>query len=390
MRGPHILVGVLAVGCGRYGFPNDPPVDASHGDGTTTVDGTPPQPFTITKLTVDAPLLDSPNPGGQDCGIFQVFRGGGDDAMMGADLGAYAAVDASSTIWFAYSCKYADVAWSETIGSWQPPDGVFQRYDGDPGTAGVNELVPTSAIMADGMAGYQLRQLRIVFGPDGTTYGTGERTRPDAVAQILPIHVDQPTHLTAMSYDTAHAGVFDPPALPWTMAAGTGRDLMFDGSLFYLYSSYWDGVTMAATGAEMTSIAVATSTDMVSQTFPTEPMVTGWTEPSVSAWGGSYHMVARDLSTNSYSYIHGTAPDNFDFANAVPLNLASYVGAPGTWDSLDYVEHGLSADPCVTTARVVDGVMYIFYLAGVAPNGGAAQKAESKRGMGVFAMQLPS
>jgi hypothetical protein len=45
----------------------------------------------------------------------------------------------------------------------------------------------------------------------------------------------------------------------------------------------------------------------------------------------------------------------------------------------------------VTTARVVDGVFYIFYAAGISLNSDAAAKGPtSKRGVGVFALPLPT
>jgi hypothetical protein len=353
------------------------------------VDGGGSASMLVTKLTIDAPLLDSPNPSGQDCGTFEVFRAG-DNTMMNDDLMAFAAVDSSSTMWFAYSCKDADLAWSETIGSWQPPSGTFQRYDGDPASPGIEELVSDAAIMSDGMAAYQLRQLRFAFGADGTVYGVGQRGRPDGVSQVVPVHMNQPIDLTALSYDLADDGVFLPPVAPWAAQTGTGREIMFDRGTFYLYSVHWDGITVTQTGVPLTSIAVATSTDMVSSSFAPEPMVTGWSDPYVSAWGGSYHMIARDLATNSYSYVHGTAPDDFDFAHAVPLGLAGFAGAPGAWDATNYIEHGASGDPRVSTARVVDGVLYVFYLAGIPPNAGAAEKGQdAKRGLGVFTIRLP-
>jgi hypothetical protein len=169
---------------------------------------------------------------------------------------------------------------------------------------------------------------------------------------------------------------------------GLGRDILRVGTTYYLYSAHWDGTTQTVFGTPLTSIGIATTTDFTGATFVASPLITGWSDPSVSEWGGAYHMVARNLTDNAYYYVRGTSPTSFDFSNAVPLHLAQYQGAPGAWDSSRYAAHGGSGEPRITTTRVVDGVLYMFYAAGTPLNGGAVGSNGHHRGLGVLRMAV--
>ena len=126
---------------------------------------------------------------------------------------------------------------------------------------------------------------------------------------------------------------------------------------------------------------------MLSSKFQTTQLVTGWTDPLVSYDGGMFHMVARRLDDNNLYYVRGTAPDQFDFAHPQLIDLTGKAGKTGAWDELRWVGHAGSDEPVVSSAKVIDGTMYLFYMAG-SPNNPGAGYQEVKRGLGVFTVPV--
>jgi hypothetical protein len=134
---------------------------------------------------------------------------------------------------------------------------------------------------------------------------------------------------------------------------------------------------------------VSTSTDLRSVTFGGSPVLAdGWAQPYASESGGTFHMVARRLDTNSWHHVRGTSPTDFDFAGATPLGLARHAGGPGAWDELRYTSHGLSGDPQVVGAVAVGDTLFVLYVAGVPPHGSFAGNARARGSLGVFAVVI--
>ena len=150
-----------------------------------------------------------------------------------------------------------------------------------------------------------------------------------------------------------------------------------------MYTTQWDGSSLTSIGTQLQTIGVSKTNDFTTVTFVGTPFPAGWTAPSVSYDGGVFHMVARNSYDNDYYYIRGTAPDQFDFANAENLHLAQYQGSIGAWDNLRYGVLGPSGAPIVASARVVAGQLYIFYIAGI-PLGNFSTIPEGRFGLGVL------
>ncbi len=348
-------------------------------------------PTTIVKLTEDAPLFMSPSPTSGDCGQFGMFYVQ-DDPIDDYDLvpGFFSDPD-GHTLWAALPCKPADTGWSLTLGRWDTAGGPFEILDGVAATPEREAFVRVEDHYSDGTLVASTRMAALAFGSDGRVYGTAA-VWEEAVSNhhVVPLHADAPLLWNALSYDVTLRGAVDAPVgAVWAMKTALRRLLLPVGSSFYVYSVHWDGTTMSALGREQTSIAVSTSNDMRSLDFgPSPVLVDGWTAPFVSAWGGAYHMVARRLDTNQWCYVRGTSPTSFDFAGAVPLGLARFAGAAGAWDELRYTSHGTSGDPKVVGAIVVAGTLYMFYVAGIPPNGGFAANPGTRGGLGVFTAPL--
>lgn len=113
MRG--LAIALALSGCGRIGFDASGVDAASVPRGPLDFDG-------FESLTINGPLLDSPAPTSGDCGQFLTFFAWDDPlSMMSQEHMPFAFVDPDgTTLWFTYSCKYADTGWSATIGRWTP------------------------------------------------------------------------------------------------------------------------------------------------------------------------------------------------------------------------------------------------------------------------------
>lgn len=373
------LLLLLSGACGRIGF--DARSDAGGGgDGAA---------LGLVKLSANAPLFDTPAPTSADCGKFSMFYIS-DDTRENDDLMPFAFADPDgTTLWFAMSCKYVDNGWSEAIGRWSPPDGTFTMLDGKTAVAGINGFVEQSDTLPDGETGQSLRQLRFAFGADGRVYGLGSRYHfATGVFDVAPVVTAAPTTLAPGDYQMSNKGVLNPPMTSWSASVGFGREILFTNGQFFVYSVHWDRTSMTSRGQPLTSIAVTTTPDMLTPTFPAAPLVTGWTDPMVAIHGNELVMVARDETTNAYALVHGTSPTDFDFAGSRPLGLASQVGGSGAWDELRYTFHADSGDPRVTTVRVVGDNLYVFYVAGVPEDPGAAGQPLGRRGLGVFQLAL--
>jgi hypothetical protein len=339
----------------------------------------------LVKLSESAPLLDGPGSTSPDCGKFSIAWAP-ESNLQTNELIATTFVDPNTkNFWILYTCKDTDVGWSVALASWDrvAPQATILTPKS---SGGINPIIGINDIANDGAAVVSLRQTHLVFGGDGQVHGTTALWRNNAWA-VLPVSATSPNALSAASMNTNVTTLLQRNGTGWYAKAGLGWETLFYNGTYYLYGLYSDGTSVTSDGNPLSSIGLSTSTDMLTSTFQTTPLATGWTDPLVSYDGGMFHMVARRLDDNNLYYVRGTAPDQFDFAHPQLIDLASKAGGSGAWDELRWPGHPGSDEPVLSSARVIDGTMYLFYMAG-SPNDPGASYSQTRRGLGVFTVPV--
>jgi hypothetical protein len=150
-----------------------------------------------------------------------------------------------------------------------------------------------------------------------------------------------------------------------------------DGSLYYYLVTH-DGLTNYF-------ISVASSTDEVNFTIPTNYILEGYSIVYVTSYNGVFHMLAQDSGTLLWDYIPGSSPTTFDQNKKVTLDLENMINTGSGWDSVEYkLRSNLLR---IAGIESMNDKLYIFYMAGdmdfpgSAPNNGA-------RGIGYLTVDL--
>ncbi len=321
---------------------------------------------TLRKESVTAPILRAPGPAASDCGQFLVTFNDNNPTTH-ANSWAPTPTAFGGHVLFALPCKYGDSGgWLLGAGTWNPatPATPVVWFDGDGARIGINELVgpgetlpaPDSRAISSTITAYWVET------PGNTLLGHFVvSVVGDTIPSVYRVAHATPETFSPTAVDVATRNAFELRSSDSTFrgATATKRSIVRSGSAYWVYTTTW-----AEPDRARFFIVATPTTDLATPSSPGAPILMNWFEPHVWVWNGTFHMIARRASTNSYHYLRGTSATSFDEANAVPLRLDTFQGAPGAWDEPIFAGLTGSNDPHVAGVVCIEDLVYVFYLAG--------------------------
>ncbi len=283
-------------------------------------------------------------------------------------------------VYFAIPSKYTDAGsggWHLSFAVWEPDTATASWVDGDSGTGGIQEVISKTDLDVNGFNTESFFNVRLT-DDGGTLKGVVSKWFRSTNYTFLPSNSYYMTGFSATSFATISSSSLLVPTNPSTGAGGfadKGFDAaddtwqgetirVFDvqkvGSTFYVYLTTRNNPTN-----DTYYISVMTTTDFISFTKPTNYLLEGYSRAEVFVYDGGYYMVAFNHSTLKYNLIPGDSPTSFDVSKATELAVGELNIGLGGWDeSTSFSSLASGYEPILAGVEVVDGRVWLFYLAG--------------------------
>lgn len=175
----------------------------------------------------------------------------------------------------------------------------------------------------------------------------------------------------------------------WQGSVRSEAELHYKSGTIYIYNT-----SMNAPTSDTYYISVTTTADMKNFTLPTNYILKGYRYPNVFEFENHIYMIAFSFAKSQWVLIPGTSFTSFDESRAVALNLGSNIYGVGGWDDTPLFTSLPAYEPEIAGVEVLDGKIYIFYMAGqmghvrTPAHGTSGAPFDSARGIGVFELQF--
>lgn len=308
-------------------------------------------------------------------------------------------------VYFSIPTKYGDAGnkgWHLTFATWDPGDTSANWVDADI-APGVQETLnkydldsngfilgsfANARLVQDGsqVKGYVMKwysSSEYTFLPANGYYSTGFQASD--FSSIDPSSILVPTDPT-----TGAGGfiskIFDDSDDTWKGNTRRSMDVKKFGGLFYIYLTTRNSPTN-----DTNYISVLTTSDFISFSLPTNYILENYERPEVFEYLGQTYMVAFNNQVDMWQLIPGSSPTEFDTSKSVNIDIGGINIGTGGWDSSAAFSNLPNGVPIIAGVEVVDGRVWLFYLAGgddpahfnaIAEFGSVPYS--SARGIGVF------
>lgn len=287
------------------------------------------------------------------------------------------------------------------------PGTAMTWVDGDGATAGKQEVLSRTDLDSNGFIINSVRNTYMVdtgAGLLGLSYKYFRNTEYTA-ANVPAIAV-----VTTSGYKTVGFSIANPETMvstdfyvdeqknasnfnlnddTWKGITKLDAELHYNAGTVYVYNT-----TMNAPTSDTYYISVATSTDMINYTLPTNYILENYRYPNVFVFESKYYMIAFNTLDNKWHLIPGTSPTSFDASQGGAMDLGYEMVGAGGWDDTPLFTGLGDNQPEIAGVEVHGGKIYIFYMAGQfgqvrAPaNGVTGSPYDSARGIGVFELEF--
>lgn len=275
----------------------------------------------------------------------------------------------NGNVYFSVPCKTSDSSaggWHYGMMYWGIGNISTTWIDGDGGTAGEQPLIVRSV---DDKNGFDLRNwnyMELAF--DGTNhrglirkYYVGGEYGGSSGYYWSPVSISDPATFSATDIDVDSRGVIEDNANDSSFKGKTSGiiDVKYEGGTFYTYITNINSPT-----DDTYYIVLKKSTDLITFDNPSNYLLMNYRSPHVFKFSDKHYMVAYNTLTDIWQLIPGTSWESFDADKAVNIDLGSQMYGTSGWDDTPWFTAHANKQPNISGIEVVNGKVYLFYLAG--------------------------
>ncbi len=215
--------------------------------------------------------------------------------------------------------------------------------------------------------------------PSNGYYSVGFSTATPESIDASDFYVDDPKS----------ANVYNLNDDTWKAKTARDADLFYESGTIYIYNHSTNAPT-----ADKNYIYISTTTDMRSFNLPSSYILEDYKNPHVFKVENKIYMLAFNTNSTKWNLIPGTSPSSFDESEAVTLDLGVEIFGLGGWDDTPLFTSLSNNQPEVSGVEVLNGKVYLFYLAGqfsqtrTPANGTSGAPYDSARGIGVIELEI--
>jgi hypothetical protein len=318
----------------------------------------------------------------------------------------------NNKVYFSMPCKTSDSSaggWHWGMMNWTP--GNMNFIDGDGVKVGINEMLTRSSLDDNGFilnsnrntyfvdtgsglkglsfkyfraSDYSMANVPALFQakavvPSNNYYSIGFSTSTPEAMTPSDFFVDEAKGATMFSLEDNS----------WKGETLKESELHYEDGLIYTYIT-----TRNSPSDDKYYISVASSSDMINFNMPSNFILEDYRYPQVFTYKEKLFLIVFDLIKLKWVIMPGTSPTNFDESKAVEIEIGSKIYGSGDWDDTPSFTSLGADEPELAGVEVLDGKIYIFYMAGQfghvrAPmNGVSGAPYDSARGIGVMELKL--
>ena len=318
----------------------------------------------------------------------------------------------NNKVYFSMPCKTSDSSaggWHWGMMNWTP--GNMNFIDGDVVRPGINEMLTRSSLDNNGFILNNNRNTYFVDTGSGLKglsfkfFRASEYNIANAPALFPSNAVVPSNNYYSIGFSTATpeamspsdffvdeikgASMFSQEDNSWKGETLKDSELHYKDGLVYTYIT-----TRNSPSDDKYYISVASSTDMINFNMPSNFILEDYRYPQVFTYKNQLLLIIFDLIKLKWVIMPGTSPTNFDESKAVEIEIGSKIYGTGDWDDTPLFTSLGTDEPELAGVEVLDGKIYIFYMAGQfghvrAPmNGVTGSPYDSARGIGVMELKL--
>ncbi|MBC74731.1 MAG: hypothetical protein CME64_01830 [Halobacteriovoraceae bacterium] len=318
----------------------------------------------------------------------------------------------NNKVYFNIPCKYNDSGsggWHWGLATWSPGSNVVW-HDGDAAT-GENEIVNINDSDSNGFTVGSVKNTFMVDTGSGVSgislkwfrsaeYNMSNVPAMFSASAVVSSNGYYPVGFSASSPETLSSAdfnvdedknfLFSQNDDTWKgKTSHVDLDIFYNSGTYYMYNT-----TSNAPTNDTDYISIATSTDLISFNMPSSYILKDYKSPHVFKQNGEVYMFAFSNITNKWTLIPGSSLTSFDESKGVAVDLGSEIYGAGNWDDTPDFTSLPGDQPEVAGVEVLNGKVYVFYMAGQfghvrAPaNGTSGAPFDSARGIGVFELKI--